>query len=156
MERVTQIGIYEYINECFPSPKENKVYYFKILMKRPQFLHAHMEWLYNNPNVFLGQFMMLDGANEEYTKAKYDTSCGIARQHTGTYSPAEHIEGCGLYAYVETYGGMSTGNKLETYYAGILNPILFESHCKALLQKPYHERFICKIFPLYDITSAFT
>jgi hypothetical protein len=56
MERVIQIGIYDYINETFQHlSKDNKVMYYRIFMKRPQFLHAHIEWLYNNPNIFLGE-----------------------------------------------------------------------------------------------------
>jgi len=194
MERVIQIGIYDYINEQFPGPKENKVIYYKILIKRPQFLSAHMEWLYNNTDVFLGQFLtrlkdwgikeyvntyyyglsdekireeielyeniirLNDTNDEEYGKTKYNTQWGLCRSHSENIPLTEHIRSCGLYAYLETYGGLTTGNKLKTYYEMITSAELFESHCQALLQ-PCIERVSCRYgerFPPYDIDLVFT
>jgi len=189
MERVIQIGIYDYINEQFPLSKENKVMYYRILMKRPQFLHAHIEWLYNNPNVFLGDMftrMKLWGLNEymntyyrslspemfqnqyemyeriikfndeqdyEYAKTKYRTDIGLCRSNSGNTPLTERIRLSGLYAYLETYGGLTTGIKLQKYYTMITDPELFESHCQSLLQA---HTLKDDIFPLYNISSVIT
>jgi hypothetical protein len=147
----------DYINEQFPLSKENKVMYYRILMKRPQFLHAHIEWLYNNPNVFLGDMftrMKLWGLNEymntyyrslspemfqnqyemyeriikfndeqdyEYAKTKYRTDIGLCRSNSGNTPLTERIRLSGLYAYLETYGGLTTGIKLQKYYTMMTN-----------------------------------
>jgi hypothetical protein len=152
-------------------------------MKRPQFLHAHIEWLYNNTNAFLGSLLtrlkewgikdyvntykinketaeqyerlviLNDEQNEEYAKIKYNTKNGLCRSHSDT-PITDRILTCGLYAYIETYGGITTGNKLNKYYEMIQDPILFECHCSALLERMTQDRTY--IFPLYDISTAFT
>jgi hypothetical protein len=142
MERVVQIGIYEYINETFPTSKDNKVLYFSIFMKRPQFLEAHMEWLYNNKYVFLGWEMqstdevwarirqLNEEENEDYMKYKYSTGT-ICRSRSEDCTVEEEIEHIGLYSHIDIYGG-NTGNKLKLYYEMINDDIMFNAHCKSL------------------------
>ena len=145
MERVAQIGIYEYLNE-FPLSKDNKVLYFSIFMKRPQFLEAHMEWLYNNKHAFLGlQIYSADAVwshiahlneveDECYMKFKYSTQKTICRNRSEDCTLEEVIERVGLYSYINVYGGCTTGNKLEMYYDMIRQPKWFDAHCRALGQ----------------------
>jgi hypothetical protein len=152
MERVAQIGIYEYLNE-FPLSKDNKVLYFSIFMKRPQFLAAHMEWLYNNKHAFIGWQMMREmhtptdefwarivqlneAEDESYMKAKYSTVPTICRSRSEHYTLEEEIEHTGLYSYIDVYGGCNTGNKLKLYYEMITDDTLFNAHCKALRKSP--------------------
>jgi restriction endonuclease S subunit len=176
MERVIEIGIYHYINELYPYfSKENKVLYYRIWMKRPQFLYAHIEWLYNNVDIFLGEFVtklkrygleeyscenqelysrllrLNDENDEEYGKIKYSI-IGPCRQHTDKYPVEERIKDCGIYAYLEKYGGVSTGSKLKQYHVMITDPIIFECHCQALLQK---NKDPIDILFLYNISSVF-
>ena len=94
-----------------------------------------------------------DEQDEEYAKIKYNTGSGLCRSHSDTLV-TERIITSGLYAYIETYGGITAGNKLKKYYEMIQDPILFECHCTALLQKMTQDRTY--IFSLYDISTAFT
>jgi len=188
MERVLKIGIYDYINEQFPGSKENKVFYYRELMKRPHFFHAHIEWLYNNPNAFAGDLItslkecgvkeyiqqrycgvspekkqadeeiytrilrLEDEQDEEYCKHKYNPAPTICRGHHDKPTVPQRIQESGIYAYVERYGGLTTGSKLHQYYTMITNEELFECHCEAL-QTPVTERH--SIFPLYNISRVF-
>jgi len=143
MERVAQIGIYEYLNETFPLSKD-KVLYFSIFMKRPQFLEAHMEWLYNNKHAFMGwqisspddvwsRIAQLNEEEEEnYMRYKYSTTPTICRGRSEDCTIEECVEMCGLYSYVDTYGGCTTGNKLQMYYEMIQTDTIFDAHCKSL------------------------
>ena len=189
MERVIKIGIYDYINEQFPGSKENKVFYYRVLMKRPHFFHAHIEWLYNNPTAFMGELIsnlkeygvneyirqryfgvpsekqqadeeiytrilrLEDEPDEEYCKHKYNPDPTICRGHHETPSINQRIQQNGLYAYIERYGGLTTGSKLHQYYTMITNEELFECHCEALQQPVNEERH--SIFPCYNISRVF-
>lgn len=190
MERVVQIGMYSYLNESYPHlSKDNKVLYYRILMKRPQFLYAHIEWLYNNPNALLGEFItklkewgvnnyiniyrvglgvssekqedielytrllrLNDEQDEEYGKHKYSTIPTICRSHRDNPPVTQRIRESGIYAYLERYGGMTTGCKLQEYYTMITDPEIFECHCQSLLQTDRKE--IYSIFPPYYIDSV--
>ena len=154
MDRIVEIGIYEYINEAFPYlSKDNKVLYFSIFMKRPQFFYSHLEWLYNNPNAFIGFHMIQlkqypdsyshkdsevvklnDELDETYLKYKYSTEPTICRNRSENCTVEECIQTIGLYSYIDCYGGMTTGRKLILYCEMMHDDKLFHAHCMALRQ----------------------
>jgi hypothetical protein len=167
MERVSEIGIYEYINETFNLSKDNKILYFSIFMKRPQFLAAHMEWLYNHKYAFIGWQMMREMyeptdevwshivylneiEDETYMRHKYSTA-HICRSSSGHC--IEKIEQIGLYSYIDIYGG-GTGKKLQMYFKMIKDDKIFDAHCKALRLSPQCERSI--FLPVEDVGQLIT
>ena len=135
MDRVLEIGIYEYINESFPHLSKD--------MKRPQFLAAHMEWLYNHKRAFIGWHMQ-----EISDTLKYSTEPTNRSEHI---TLEEEIECCGLYSYIDVYGGCTTGNKLQLYYEMIRDDKWFNIHCAALRRAPHETRSVIFLSDIGDL-----
>jgi hypothetical protein len=106
-------------------------------MKRPQFLAAHMEWLYNHKRVFIGWHMQ-----EISDTLKYSTEPTLCRNRSEHITLEEEIERGGLYSYIDVYGGCTTGNKLELYYEMIRDDKWLKIHCIALRRAPRKTRSV--------------
>ena len=156
MEKISEIGIYDYINVTFPElSKQNKILYYKTLIQKPECLELHVEWLKNCPYAFLSEFdqkcyvggvekvvrtkfrheseekiqSLIDYyQSDEYKHLSYHINMSTSRKTP--YSAQDTIEKFGLYLFITNYTPGGKKNQLETYKKLVYSQL--DLHCKAL------------------------